>query len=122
MTNSSVPVRFASAQISPDGIPEVSPEETLALKDSLVIIDVRRPEEYTGDLGHIDGARLVTLETDFVRTLESLDRAQTHVFVCKVGGRSAQATAYARSKGLVHAFNLQGGMMLWNARKLPVVR
>ncbi len=41
------------------------------------------------------------------------------VVVCKVGGRSAQVTAWLRSGGY-DARNLEGGMLAWAAAKRPM--
>ena len=35
------------------GVKDIEPEEVLEKKDSLTLIDVRRPDEYEGELGHI---------------------------------------------------------------------
>jgi rhodanese-related sulfurtransferase len=40
--------------------------------------------------------------------------------VCKVGGRSAQATAFLREKGF-EAINLAGGMIDWAEDGRPMV-
>ena len=40
--------------------------------------------------------------------------------VCKVGGRSAQVTAYLRNQGR-DAVNVTGGMLAWEAAGRPVV-
>ena len=41
--------------------------------------------------------------------------------ICRVGGRSAQATAFLRERGL-DAVNLEGGMQAWERFGLNVVR
>jgi rhodanese-related sulfurtransferase len=35
------------------------------------------------------------------------------VFYCQMGGRSAQAAAFAAAQGLAKPANLQGGIMAW---------
>ena len=50
---------------------------------------------------------------------EQLEGRQTLV-VCKVGGRSAQATGYLAQQGL-DVVNLDGGMLDWEAAGRPMV-
>lgn len=109
-----------------DGIWEITPQSLLeklqekaTKKEPLKVIDVRRPDEFNAELGHINGAELVTLETDFKEALESWDPEETIVFVCRSGGRSGKATAFAQAKGFKDVYNMEGGMMLWNALGLP---
>lgn len=100
--------------------PEISPD---ALKDQLravTIVDVRRPDEFDGELSHIPGARLATLGPDLDRFLADNDKSAEIVFVCRSGARSARATLQGLEAGFAKAVNLQGGMMLWNELKLPV--
>lgn len=110
-----------------DGIPEVAVEDVLAhLPDvaakRLRLIDVRRPDEYVGELGHIEGAELVTLGADLTAFLEKGDREQEIVFVCRSGGRSGNATAESVRMGYKKTINMLGGMLRWNERKLPTVK
>ena len=91
------------------GVPDPLPE-------GLVVLDVREPVEWA--YGHIEGAVHVPL-SDLPARMGELSDEQTLV-VCKVGARSAQATAY-----LVHhgkdAVNLDGGLLDWQAAGRPLV-
>lgn len=113
-------VIFTSAVMGSEGVTDVSPEETLQKLSQVKIIDVRRPDEFTGELGHIQGARLATLQTDLPKVLESLDKDDTYVFVCRSGGRSTTATSLAQSMGFSSVYNMAGGMISWNRNALPV--
>jgi len=112
-------VDFASKQEVATGIFEVSPEEVAKRLPQVKIIDVRRPDEFTGELGHIPGAELATLENDFALKIEKMPKNETYVFVCLSGGRSLKATAYAHSLGFESIYNLAGGMRLWSSLGLP---
>jgi rhodanese-related sulfurtransferase len=114
------PVSFASQTDNPGmpGVFDVSPDELAKLTDKVHVIDVRRPEEYTGDLGHIAGSRLIVLDT-LPAHIDSLPKDEPIVFVCKSGGRSSQATAFAAQNGFKHVHNMRGGMLLWNQMGLP---
>lgn len=95
------------------GVFDISPAELLEKLSQVKVIDVRRPDEFVGELGHIAGAQLITLDT-LPSHLSSLSPDDTLVFVCRSGGRSGQATAFASENGFPSIFNLQGGMILWN--------
>ena len=79
------------------------------LPEGVTVLDVREPVEWHH--GHVDGALHVPL-TEVPGRLEELPRDQQLLVVCKVGGRSAQATAFLREKGF-EALNLEGGMLEW---------
>lgn len=110
-----------------DGIPEVTVEDLLAHLDDaknkkIRLIDVRTPEEYNNELGHIENTELVTLGPELTTFLEKGDRADEIVFVCRSGGRSGTATAESIKLGYKFTINMAGGMIRWNEKKQPVVR
>ncbi|HMI85538.1 MAG TPA: MBL fold metallo-hydrolase [Polyangiaceae bacterium] len=86
-----------------------------------LLLDVREPEEFTGELGHIERALLVPLDA-LERRLPKLagyvDREV--VVVCRAGARSASAGAILRRAGFQRVINLAGGMLAWAAAGLPV--
>ena len=88
-----------------------------------LLLDVREPEEFVGELGHIEGALLVPLDA-LERRLPKLagyvDRDV--VVVCRAGARSASAGAILRRAGFQRVINLQGGMLAWAEAGLPVQR
>lgn len=77
------------------------------------LIDVRRDTEWNDDVGHIEGATLITLSDDFDQKIASLDRNEIYLFVCRSGGRSARAAQIALSLGFQNVFNMEGGMLKW---------
>jgi rhodanese-related sulfurtransferase len=86
------------------------------LPEGLVVLDVREPVEW--EHAHIEGAVHIPMSLVPVRFNE-LPEGQTLV-VCKVGGRSAQVTAWLQQNG-VDAVNLAGGMIDWAAAGRPMV-
>lgn len=101
------------------GIDEIKCEELLKHKSEFKILDVRRADEFVGELGHIDGAELVTLGPDLIESLQSLDKKLQVAFVCRSGGRSGQATQMAQDMGFSKVSNMIGGMLEWNRLGLP---
>jgi rhodanese-related sulfurtransferase len=114
------PVQFSLVEANPENgmVRDVAPEEVIRHKENLIFVDVRTPEEFVGELGHIDGARLFTLPT-LPDHIDSLPKTASIVFVCRSGARSARATAFALQSGFEHVFNMKGGMLRWNELSLP---
>lgn len=100
---------------------DIDPKELSTKADEVVMIDVRQPEEYVGELGHIDGARLVVLDS-LAERLQELPKDKTIVFICLAGGRSARASAFALQNGFISVYNMQGGMLSWNELNLPITK
>jgi glyoxylase-like metal-dependent hydrolase (beta-lactamase superfamily II)/rhodanese-related sulfurtransferase len=88
-----------------------------------LLLDVREPEEFVGELGHVPGALLVpldALEHRLPKLLGYVDRDV--VVVCRAGARSASAGAILTRAGFGRVLNLAGGMLGWHAAGLPVHR
>jgi rhodanese-related sulfurtransferase len=98
----------------PFEVPTVSVQD---LPADAVLLDVREPDEWAA--GHVDGARHIPMK-DIPRRTAELDQDTDLVVVCKVGGRSAQVTAYLNQQGY-RATNLDGGMLAWAAARRPMV-
>jgi rhodanese-related sulfurtransferase len=86
------------------------------LPEGLSVLDVREESEWVN--GHIEGATHIPLSTIPVRT-QDLPEGQILV-VCKVGGRSGQATMWLAANGY-EVVNLDGGMLDWAAAGRPMV-
>ncbi len=82
----------------PDPVPE-----------GVTVLDVREPVEWHH--GRIEGAVHIPL-TQLADRASELPVDQQLLVVCKVGGRSSQATEFLREKGY-EAINLAGGMIDW---------
>jgi hydroxyacylglutathione hydrolase len=113
-------VQFENSEsnIHYEGILDVEPRELNKHRSEVVLIDVREPDEFQGELGHIPGATLKPLGL-IEDWCSSLPKNKTIVFVCRSGGRSARASAFAYQKGYKNIYNLKGGMILWNELHLP---
>jgi len=111
--------QFNSKVPNPDwpGVDDIDPTELWQNREQTVIVDVRRPDEFTGELGHIPGAKLVVLDT-LPESLDQLPKDRPIVFVCRSGARSGRAASFAKSKGWTNCFNMKGGMILWNQLNL----
>ena len=96
---------------------DVEPTELWSRAREVAIIDVRRPDEFTGELGHVPGAVLLTLDV-LPQRLDELPKNRPIVFVCRSGQRSARAAQFARQQGYADVYNMAGGMLRWNELSL----
>jgi rhodanese-related sulfurtransferase len=96
--------------VSGHHIKEVYPGDQIS---GMELIDVRRPEEFNAELGHIQGAELLCLQDNLEEKLSSKDRSKKYLFVCRSGGRSARAARIAMALQFEHVYNLEGGMLAW---------
>jgi glyoxylase-like metal-dependent hydrolase (beta-lactamase superfamily II)/rhodanese-related sulfurtransferase len=107
-------------------VAELSPAElsrAIASSEPPVVIDVREPEEFVGDLGHISGALLVPLDLLQLRLPKLAGYVgRPVVCVCRAGARSASAAAMLAKAGFGRVSNLEGGMLGWNEGGFPVQR
>ena len=97
---------------------DLAPEEVRRLHadGEIELIDVREPHEH--EAGRIQGARHVQI-SELTAAAAELDPERPVVFYCRVGGRSALATQAFRASGY-EAFNLDGGIVAWVERGLPI--
>jgi glyoxylase-like metal-dependent hydrolase (beta-lactamase superfamily II)/rhodanese-related sulfurtransferase len=95
--------------------------ERISAADPPILIDVRDADEYSGELGHIAGSRLVPLR-EFSERAAELTTLKDHqiVTICRVGMRSATAAAILTGLGCEQVWNLKGGMIEWNDNRLPI--
>lgn len=105
-----------------DDVPEIDPQELKEHLNETTLIDVRRPEEFNGELSHIEGAQLFTLGPELDAFLKNHDQEDEIVFICRSGARSGRATLQGRSLGFSKCVNLKGGMILWNEKKFPIAK
>jgi rhodanese-related sulfurtransferase len=81
------------------------------------LVDVRTDAEVAR--GKIPQGDVLPLHLIPLRLTE-LDKNATTVFYCQMGGRSAQAAAFAAANGFVDVYNLQGGITAWAHAGLPI--
>jgi rhodanese-related sulfurtransferase len=80
-----------------------------------MVIDVRTPEEFDGELGHIPGALNVPLAALAARSADLADAGLPIVLVCLTDKRSSQAAAELAAAGARDIAVLCGGMKAWRA-------
>ena len=80
------------------------------------LIDIR--EDYEHEAGRIAGDRHIVMD-QLTAQVDSIDRDQPVVFYCRTGSRSAVAVEAFRGAGF-DAYHLDGGLVAWVDRGLPI--
>ena len=88
--------------------------------DSVQLVDVRTPQEYTE--GHIDGASNINVQSDDFKELahRELSKDSTVLVYCRSGRRSLDAAEMLTRLGY-NVVNLKGGIIEWKEDGLPLV-
>lgn len=101
-------IKSVSAEIFAKKINETSKSQ---------ILDVRTPEEFESE--KIDNAINANwLGDSFITDVAKLDKSKPVFVYCKSGGRSSKAAAKLAELGFKNIYELQGGILKWNAAGL----
>lgn len=88
----------------------------LTLDDSVVLLDVREPDEW--QRGHVTGAQHIPM-ADVPARIDEIDRDATLYVICHAGGRSQRVAQYLARNGF-EPINVTGGMLSWAQAGRPV--
>ncbi|HEY9079874.1 rhodanese-like domain-containing protein [Magnetovibrio sp.] len=110
------------------GIPFVKAEDVKKRMDAgedLIVIDVRTPGEFTGNLGHIEGALNLDASALSVKLAALADQLEPYkndpiVVTCRTDNRSPGAARILFQKGFKNLMIMGGGMSSWNRAGYPV--
>lgn len=91
--------------------------EEMLQRDNVRLVDVRTDAEVVR--GRIPRGESLPLHLMPLRISE-LEKNRPIVFYCQMGGRSAQAAAFAAANGFSEVYNLQSGIAAWMQAGLPV--
>lgn len=87
------------------------------LTEDIVLIDVREPREY--QQGHVPQARSLPMRLIPNKGRE-LPKDRKIVLVCRIGRRSRLAAIILKDLGYEAVYNLQGGVLAWEAAGYPL--
>jgi glyoxylase-like metal-dependent hydrolase (beta-lactamase superfamily II)/rhodanese-related sulfurtransferase len=86
----------------------------------VLVLDVRNPDEYAGELGHIAGSLLIPVPA-LSQRLGELEphREREIITVCRSGGRSHTAAGILMQAKFPRVVSMEGGMTRWRALGYP---
>ena len=79
-------------------------------KPSLIILDVRRQDEY--DIGHIERAIIIPVD-ELEDRLDELSKNDELLVYCRTGNRSSSAVNILQSNGFTMIFHMKDGITGW---------
>lgn len=105
---------------TPKNVENITPEnlsEKLKSDPDVQLLDVRTPEEYAG--GHIGNASNVDWNSDnFAARAATYDKSKPIYVYCKIGVRGSKAAHKLSEMGFTKIYNLEGGILKWDAAGL----
>ena len=89
--------------------------------EDILLLDVRTPEDYAGEQGHVAGATLLPLEQIEQRIEEISDYLEKPVItICRTDRKSAKAAQILAEKGFADVHVAKMGMTDWIKNNYPV--
>lgn len=89
--------------------------------DNAQIVDVRTPDEY--NKGHLENAVNIDWNnSNFENEISKLDKSKPIFVYCLSGGRSSSATNKMHQLGFKEIYEMNGGIMKWQAKNLPLTQ
>ncbi|HUD70918.1 MAG TPA: MBL fold metallo-hydrolase [Dongiaceae bacterium] len=86
-----------------------------------LVLDVRNPDEYQGELGHVAGSILIPVAALAQRLGEiEAHRDREIITVCKSGGRSHTAAGILMQAKFPRVVSMEGGMTGWRTLGYPI--
>ena len=123
VTQTTTPTITSASQ----GIHDISVAEAYALiqenkaNPDFKIIDIRTPEEYAA--GHLEDSTLIDYYAEnFKAELGKLDRVKSYLIYCRTANRSGQARDIMKGMGFLSVYNMEGGIVAWQAAGYAVVQ
>ena len=102
-------------------LPPVEFQQKVSEVGTTQLVDVRTPEEFNA--GHIEGAKNFNIDdAAFESQVATLDKTKPVLVYCKAGGRSSTAAKKLKELGFQEVYELDGGMMSWNNKNLPIAQ
>jgi rhodanese-related sulfurtransferase len=114
---------LAGCSTSNEATKKVDPVEfsEVIAEPGVIILDVRTPEEFNA--GHIENANNINVaDSNFSSEVSKLDKNATVAVYCRSANRSAVATKEMAELGFTDMYDMQGGIIDWEAAGGPVVQ
>ena len=110
---------FRRTSTGPSWIEPAALANRLDSDATLVVLDVRGPDEFTGPLGHIREAKNMPLNELAAHLPDLVRDNRPVVVVCKTDRRSSMAAQQLQQAGMADVAVLRGGMERWRVLGFP---
>jgi len=109
----------ASSIQAPIPSTNLTPEEAYDLisQQQVTVLDIRTQEEYNS--GHIPDTLLLPV-SELESRLNGLNSSDHILVYCRSGYRSEEAAHILVTNNFIHVYNLEGGILQWQAQGFPV--
>lgn len=107
--------------VSKTNISLITAAELNQISDSILIIDVRTPEEFAS--GHIENSININMQSvDFMEQIATLEKGQSVYLYCKKGGRSNRAARMIQEMEFKNIYDLKGGILQWEKEGYKTIK
>jgi len=98
-------------------------KQRLDEQEDILLLDVRSPEDFHGEQGHIAAAKLLPLE-QLEQRIHELDSCKNKpvITICRTDRRSTQAARILAQQGFNQVQIARMGMTDWNKQAFPLAR
>jgi len=97
-------------------------KEMLDTKQDILVLDVREPGEFIGELSHISGAINIPLGELATRLNELSDHQERAIaIICHTDRRSAKAAQFLSKHGYADVHVVSGGMTSWTQQGMATI-
>jgi adenylyltransferase/sulfurtransferase len=112
---------WVCADEAPSQMHEITVRDLKKLRDKepgVYLLDVREQNEW--DIARIEGAHLKPM-SELEKNFKDIPKDKTVYCFCKMGGRSAKAIEFLRSKGYSSLVQIKGGIKAWSEEIDPTI-
>ncbi len=114
---------FACAQESKEkAIKQIESTDAVDLlksDSSIIVLDVRTPEEFNA--GHVkDAINIDITQPDAFSKIDNLKTSDKYIVYCRTKNRSKTAVDYMTQKGFNHVYHIMDGYVGWDRKNLPL--
>lgn len=86
-----------------------------------LILDVRTSSEFDGGMGHVPGAKQISVQMLPFNTSEIEEfKSKNIAVICQSGARSSMAIKILKMKGFENVTNVEGGTIAWKNAGYPI--
>jgi rhodanese-related sulfurtransferase len=116
-------ISSAAHSATSDTLQHVGAQQAKKILDkdtTVVVLDVRTPEEFKSQTGHLPRAINIPVQ-ELEARLKELDKYSSRqlLIYCRSGNRSMRASAILQKQGFKQLIHLDGGILQWNSAFPP---